>query len=29
MKENTILHQLGEDAQLKRKNGHMIKGHVI
>ena len=29
MKENTRLHQLGGDAQSKRKNGHVIRSHDV
>ena len=29
MKKNTRVHQLEGDTQRERKNGHVIKGHVI
>ena len=29
MKENTKLHQLGGDTKHERKNGHVIRGHVM
>ena len=29
MKENTRLPQFEKDAQRKRKNNHMIKGHMM